>query len=80
MQALQNDINDLKNIAEKDIHLLKDRHCDLKQLTTATENLCDTTKIFHRVTEKNKWRIWRENNLKRIKMAFILIINGSKIT
>ena len=52
--------NDLESIAKQNIHLLKDRQGNLEELSKAADNLNDTSKIFHRVSEENKWRLWQK--------------------
>jgi hypothetical protein len=69
---LQDVVTDLESIAKQNINLLKDRQSNLEELSKAADNLNDTSKIFHRVSEENKWRLWRKNNSRSIKMAFVL--------
>ena len=72
-QTLQNTANDIKNILADNLHLAKKRQCDLDKLVTKSDTLHKSADIFHRHAEKTKWQTWWNNNLKSIKLAFIVI-------
>jgi hypothetical protein len=73
MQKLRDNIDAVKNVAQKDLRLMQKRQHDLEQLSTDATNLSKTSETFKLLAEENKWRMWWRNYVRSITIAIVFL-------